>query len=55
LSASRAAIQVANASLSQISSHHGVVTKSPNHWCAVSCKRTSAMLVRACGVETPSL
>src|SRR5688572_5632158 len=35
-------IQVANASLSQRSSHHFIVTISPNHICAISCAITDA-------------
>ena len=31
------AIQDAKPSLSQRSSHHDMVTRSPNHWCAISC------------------
>lgn len=30
-----AAIQVANDSLSQILSHHGIVTRLPSHWWAI--------------------
>ena len=37
-----AVIQVANPSLSQMSSHHAIVTRSPNHWCAISCAMVSA-------------
>ena len=33
-------IQVAKASFSQMSSHHGIVTRLPNHWCASSCALT---------------
>jgi hypothetical protein len=28
--------QLAKDSLSQVSSHHAIVTRSPNHWCASS-------------------
>ena len=35
-------IQLANASLSQMSSHHAMVTRSPNHWCASSWAATLA-------------
>ena len=35
-------MKVANASLSQIPSHHPMVTRSPNHMCAISCATTSA-------------
>ena len=45
----RRAIQVAKASLSQRSSHHGMVTRSPNHWCASSCAVT---LISACSCPT---
>ena len=31
----------ANASLSQRSSHQRMVTRSPNHMCAISCSRTA--------------
>ena len=34
------AIQVAKPSLSQTSSHHFIVTRSPNQWCAISCAIT---------------
>ncbi len=34
-------IQVAKASFSQVSSHHAIVTRSPNHWCASSCDMKS--------------
>ena len=34
-------IQLANPSFSQMSSHHCIVTRSPNHWCAISCASTS--------------
>src|SRR5207244_1517269 len=37
-------IQEANPSLSQRLSHQAIVTRSPNHWCAVSCAITSKML-----------
>src|SRR6185437_766029 len=40
-------IQVANASLSQRSSHHFMVTKSPNHRCAISCAITEEAPWRA--------
>src|SRR6267154_735215 len=33
-------IQVANPSLSHRLSHQAVVTRSPNHWCAISCAIT---------------
>ena len=33
-------IQVAKPSLSQMSSHQRIVTRSPNHWCASSCALT---------------
>ena len=42
----RVAIQVAKPSLSQRSSHHSIVTRSPNHWCASSCVTTEVMLTR---------
>ena len=32
------AIQVAKPSFSQMSSHHFIVTRLPNHWCAISCE-----------------
>ena len=35
-------IQVAKASFSQTSSHQAIVTRSPNHWCAISCAQTPA-------------
>src|SRR5208337_3056367 len=35
-------IQVAKPSLSQMSSHHFMVTRSPNHWWATSCAMVSA-------------
>ena len=35
-------IHVANPSFSQMLSHHCIVTRSPNHWCAISCAITSA-------------
>ncbi|NUQ12655.1 MAG: DEAD/DEAH box helicase [Gemmatimonadaceae bacterium] len=40
-------IQVANPSFSQRSSHHSMVTRLPNQWCAISCATFSAMLRRA--------
>ena len=40
------AIQVANPSFSQMSSHHCIVTRSPNHWCAISCARIDAIFFR---------
>ena len=33
----RSAIHVAKDSFSHTSSHHASVTRSPNHWCAISC------------------
>ncbi len=46
-------IQVANASLSQRSSHHSVVTMSPNQRCENSCASTSAARRWNCGVSSP--
>ena len=43
----RLAIQVANPSLSQMSFHHFIVTRLPNHWCAISCEMIDATLLRA--------
>ncbi len=37
-----AAIHVANDSFSHTSFHHSIVTRSPNHWCAISCAATDA-------------
>ena len=34
-------MRLANASLSQVPSHHAIVTRFPNHWCATSCAITS--------------
>ena len=34
---------VAKLSLSHRSFHHCIVTRLPNHWCAISCDMTSAM------------
>src|SRR5205823_12894043 len=34
-------IHEANPSLSHKLSHQAIVTRSPNHWCAISCARTS--------------
>src|ERR1043165_7514018 len=34
-------IQEAKPSFSQRSSHQAMVTRSPNHWCAISCAATS--------------
>src|SRR6266705_1691427 len=34
-------IQDANPSLSHRLSHQAMVTRSPNHWCAISCASTS--------------
>jgi hypothetical protein len=42
------AIHVANPSFNQMSSHHCIVTRSPNHWCAISCASTPAMSLRSC-------
>ena len=36
-------MKVANASLSQMPFHHLMVTRSPNHMCAISCTMTVAM------------
>jgi hypothetical protein len=36
----RPAIQEAKPSLSQRSSHQAIVTRSPNHWCEISCAAT---------------
>src|SRR5207249_9070247 len=36
-------IHDANPSLSQRLSHQAMVTRSPNHWCAISCASTSQM------------
>ena len=40
------AAHVANPSFSQISSHHFIVTRLPNHWCASSCAITDATALR---------
>ena len=40
-------IQLAKPSFSQMSSHHRMVTKSPNHWCAISCAITTATRLRS--------
>ncbi len=40
-------IHVAKPSLSQMLSHHCMVTRSPNHWCAISCVMSSAASVWA--------
>ena len=40
--ASFVSIHVANPSFSHRLSHHAIVTRSPNHWCAISCATTSA-------------
>ena len=48
-------IQVAKASLSQRSSHHPVVTMSPNQRCANSCASTPAARRKNCGVSVPGL
>ena len=45
-----AASQVANPSLSQMSSHHAVVTRSPNHWWASSWDATLTHASRSHGV-----
>ena len=37
-------IHVAKPSLSQILSHHFIVTRSPNHWCAISCVMSRATI-----------
>ena len=37
-------MNVAKLSLSQRSFHHFIVTRSPNHWCAISCAITDATL-----------
>ena len=41
-SAASRVMNVAKPSLSQMSSHHFIVTRSPNHWCAISCAMTPA-------------
>jgi hypothetical protein len=41
------AMKLANASFSQMSSHHAIVTRSPNHWCASSCAMMLAAPTRA--------
>src|SRR5919198_5685954 len=41
---------VAKVSLSQRSSHHRMVTRSPNHMCAISCSTVSARRSRAASV-----
>ena len=46
-SADFACIQLAKPSLSQMLSHHAVVTRSPNHRCAISWERMLKMLRRA--------
>ena len=40
------AAQEANASLSHRSSHQRMVTRSPNHMCAISCSSTEATIAR---------
>ena len=44
-------IQLAKPSFSQMSSHHCIVTRSPNHWCAISCASTSAMLLARVSID----
>ena len=38
------AAQVAKPSFSQMSSHHFIVTRLPNHWCAISWATTDATI-----------
>ena len=45
-----AADQVAKDSLSHRSSHHCMVTRSPNHMCAISCRMVSLRRSRRYGV-----
>ena len=40
-------IQVAKPSFSQMSSHHAIVTRSPNHWCAISWEITEPISLYA--------
>ena len=40
------AAQVAKPSFSQMSSHHFIVTRLPNHWCAISWAMIEATLLR---------
>jgi len=54
VSSMRAANQVAKDSLSQASSHHGMVTKLPNHWCACSWAMTSTISLRLSSGVLPS-
>ncbi len=44
--AAQVAAHDAKASLSHRSSHHCIVTRSPNHMCAISCSSTSATRAR---------
>ncbi len=44
------AAQVANDSFSHRSSHHRMVTMSPNHMCAISCRIVSARVSRSVSV-----
>ena len=44
LAASFVSIHVANPSFSHRLSHHSGVTRSPNHWCAISCATVAATI-----------
>ena len=46
LTPAQVAAHEANASLSHRSSHQRIVTRSPNHMCAISCSSTSATIAR---------
>ena len=49
-SVSRAVIQDAKLSFSHSSSHHPIVTRLPNHWCAISCAWTQNTFWRVASV-----
>ena len=40
-------MKVAKDSFSHLSSQKRIVTRSPNHWCAISCAITQAMVSRS--------
>ena len=49
----RDSIQLAKPSLSQRSSHQRIVTRLPNHWCAISWAATVNTACRSLCVENP--
>jgi hypothetical protein len=47
-------MKLANASFSHRSFHHAIVTRSPNHWCDISCAMIPFIATRAASAACSS-